>query len=51
MTNLRGCSIEHAAKQPAPAEPAEAEVRTFADIENGEPDGTLDEMALDAAIL
>ena len=37
--------------RPKPAEPADTEARTFADIENGEPDGALDEMALDAAIL
>lgn len=36
---------------PGPSEPADREVRTFADVEGGEPDPSLEEMALDAAIL
>jgi hypothetical protein len=51
MTNLRGCPIEHVTTHATQAEAAESEARTFADIENGEPEGTLDEIALDAAIL
>jgi hypothetical protein len=51
MINPRGCPAEHAATHPDRVEQTEAEVRTFADIENGDPEGTLDEMALDAAIL
>ncbi|GIH12119.1 hypothetical protein [Rugosimonospora africana] len=52
MPNLRVHPIEHAQQQPAPSEPVETDARTFADIENGEPDATLDEMVLlDAAIL
>ncbi|GAA5178417.1 hypothetical protein GCM10023322_05610 [Rugosimonospora acidiphila] len=51
MTNLRVYPVDHGANQPAPIEPTEPETRTFADIENGEPEGTLDEIALDAAIL
>ena len=51
MTNARGYPPEHVAIPLTPVEPVEAEARTFADIENGEPEGTLDELALDAAIL
>jgi hypothetical protein len=36
---------------PKPVEPADSEVRTFADIENGDPDTVFDEIALDAAII
>ena len=36
---------------PGPAEPLDREARTFADVEGGEPDPLIEEMALDAAIL
>jgi hypothetical protein len=36
---------------PRPAEPADSDVRTFADIENGEPDSVWDEVGLDIAII
>jgi len=36
---------------PGPVEPADSDVRTFADIENGDPDSPFDEIALDAAII
>jgi hypothetical protein len=36
---------------PGPVEPADADVRTFADIENGDPDSLFDEISLDAAII
>jgi hypothetical protein len=36
---------------PLPVEPVDPEVRTFADIENGDPDAFLDEIVLDAAII
>jgi hypothetical protein len=36
---------------PGPVEPVDGEVRTFADVEGGEPDPLLEEVALDAAIL
>jgi hypothetical protein len=51
MTNVRGLVGEQVGTTPMPVEQVELEARTFADIENGEPEGTLDEMALDAAIL
>ena len=36
---------------PGPAEPLDREVRTFADVEGGEPDPLIEEIALDGAIL
>jgi len=36
---------------PGPVETADSEVRTFADIENGEPDSLFDEIVLDVAII
>jgi hypothetical protein len=36
---------------PGQGEPVDPEVRTFADIENGDPDTVFDEIALDAAII
>ena len=36
---------------PGPSEPVDREARTFADVEGGEPDPLIEEMALDAAIL
>jgi hypothetical protein len=36
---------------PKPVEPVDLEVRTFADIENGDPDAVFDEIAIDAAII
>jgi hypothetical protein len=36
---------------PGPVEPVDVEARTFADIENGEPDSAFDEIILDAAII
>ena len=52
MINPRGCSAEHAATPSKPVEQADAEVRTFADIENGDPEGMFDEvLSLDVAIV
>jgi hypothetical protein len=51
MSNLRSHPVEPGQQQ-APLEPVDPEARTFADIENGDPDGTLDEtVLLDVAIL
>jgi hypothetical protein len=36
---------------PVPVEPTDPEVRTFADIENGEPDSMFEEIVLDVAII
>jgi len=38
---------------PGPVEPADPDVRirTFADVENGDPDSLFDEIVLDAAII
>jgi hypothetical protein len=36
---------------PGPVEPADSEVRTFADVENGDPDSLFDEIVLDGAII
>ncbi len=36
---------------PAPVETADPDVRTFADIENGDPDSLFEEIVLDAAII
>jgi hypothetical protein len=36
---------------PGPVDPVDPEVRTFADIENGDPDMLFDDIVLDAAII
>jgi hypothetical protein len=36
---------------PGPVESADADARTFADVENGDPDSLFDEIVLDAAII
>jgi hypothetical protein len=36
---------------PGPVETADPDARTFADIENGDPDCLFDDVALDAAII
>lgn len=43
--------IETVVVTPGPAEPVDREARTFADVENGEPDALFDEIVLDAAII
>jgi hypothetical protein len=42
---------EPAVVVPGPVEPVDPDVRTFADIENGDPDSLFDEIVLDAAII
>ncbi len=43
--------IETVVVTPGPSEPVDREARTFADVEGGEPDPLIEEIALDAAIL